>query len=92
MKYKYIVAYGRYFGSRNYYIRGQVERAEKENSPEDTISFHDGAIVTADNIPDRNLVNALDTIIKNGVYLPEEMLCPECEEDVSDGDCGCDDE
>lgn len=37
MRYKYIWAWGRYTGSKDYYIKDQVALAESENAPENSI-------------------------------------------------------
>lgn len=65
IKYKYIVAWGRYVGSKDYYIEDQLEKAEKENAPKRAISkAHDGTWRTMDAIEDPNLVAALEDYVK----------------------------
>jgi hypothetical protein len=53
--YPYITAYGRYLGSKQYYIAGTKERATKDNAPNDVVFYRveDGNRVwtTIDQLP-----------------------------------------
>lgn len=66
IKHKYIVAWGKYVESKDYYIKEQLEIAEKENAPENAISRRqDGTWRTLDDIEDVGLKAALtDYVIK----------------------------
>ena len=62
MEYQFVVAWGRFLGSMNYYIQGQVDKARAEKAPERAIYRQDdGTWATIDQV--RSPLTR-DTIIK----------------------------
>jgi len=68
IKHKYIVAWGKYVDSRDYYIKDQLVLAEIDNAPENALFKRaSGEWATLDSIEDPNLAAALTDYVK---YLP----------------------
>jgi len=68
IKHKYVVAWGKYTGSMDYYIKDQLELAATDNAPENAIYKRStGEWATTAEIEDSNTVAALDDYVK---YLP----------------------
>jgi hypothetical protein len=68
IKHKYVVAWGKYVGSKDYYIKDQLALAEKDNAPENAIyKRSSGDWATTAEIEDPNIVASLTDYVK---YLP----------------------
>lgn len=68
IKHKYVVAWGKYVGSMDYYIKDQLALAEKDNAPENAIyKDRDGTWRTIDALEDENTAASLHDYVK---YLP----------------------
>jgi hypothetical protein len=68
IKHKYVVAWGKYVDSMDYYIKDQLALAEIDNAPENALFKRaSGEWATLDSIEDPNLAAALTDYVK---YLP----------------------
>ena len=65
IRHKYIVAWGKYQESKDYYINDQLALAEKENAPDNAIFRRgNGEWATLESIEDPNLAAALTDYVK----------------------------
>lgn len=60
-QYKTIALWGKEFGSYDYYILDQIERAKRDNAPADAIYEHNGVWVTLGEVENKELRIRLTT-------------------------------